>query len=139
MKLAYCKGEAISLSQEILAMKKFNSIRIMKKLLATLAAIFTGMTIPATVLALSREALASPVSPFIGIAFYSSAVLILEIAKLLIVMIVIATMFKFISGKMDEKEFWYNIGFMMLTMFLGHVFWLMPIHIPTLVGTYFGM
>ena len=123
MKLSYCRFNMPTLREEVLSMNKFNITLTMRKLVATMGLMFTGMTIPAIIFKSCDYMLTSYVGNRTGdftggvmSTFKASSLLMVSIAKYMAIFLVIMAAFKLITTG-DLKSFGKDIA----SIFIGYV------------------
>lgn len=123
MKLAYCKFNVESLKEEVFKMNRFNVASTMRRLVVTMAAVFSGMTIPMVIFKSCDYMLTSSIGNSVadyswGITstFMKSSLFMVCIVKYMAMFLVILAAFKLITTG-DIKRF----GKDMVSIFIGYV------------------
>lgn len=139
MKLAFCKFNGLTLKEETFNMNRFNVAKVMRKLVATMGAMFIGMSIPAIVFKACEKSIQYSISGTLyGFNYVipqvmdASGMMLTTIAKCVVMFLVIISIFKSIRNN-DTKQFSKEAFAIIGGYILINLFKVIPIVIPKLM------
>lgn len=140
MKLSYCRFNMPTLREEVLSMNKFNITLTMRKLVATMGLMFTGMTIPVVVLRACESILKYSIdgkiyefSEVIPEILKLSTLFLTVLTKYVVMFLIIIAIFKSIKNN-DIKEFGKEAVVILVGYTLIQLFKFIPSVVPNIMS-----